>query len=105
VTGNPIKAELGTWVMPVFKVMAKLRGLRGSLLDPFKRSEERVLANQLIAQYEADLTTALDKMNPSNIIRVIELANLPEKIRGYGHVRMSSAQGVNTERLTLVNSL
>jgi indolepyruvate ferredoxin oxidoreductase len=105
VTGNAIKAELGTWVMPMFKLVARLRGLRGSLLDPFKRSEERVLADQLIAQYEADLTAALDKMNPSNISRVIELANLPEKIRGYGHVRMSSAQGVNTERLTLVNSL
>jgi indolepyruvate ferredoxin oxidoreductase len=105
VTGHPIKAELGTWVMPVFKVMAKLRGLRGSLVDPFRRSEERVLADQLLAQYETDMTEALDKLTASNVGAVTQLANLPEKIRGYGHVRMATAQGVNAERLSLKMSL
>jgi indolepyruvate ferredoxin oxidoreductase len=105
VTGNPIKAELGTWVMPMFRLVAKLRGLRGSLLDPFRRSEERVLADQLLAQYETDMTEALDKLTASNVGAVTQLANLPEKIRGYGHVRMATAQGVNTERLALKLSL
>jgi indolepyruvate ferredoxin oxidoreductase len=105
VTGNPIKAELGTWVMPMFRLVAKLRGLRGSLLDPFRRSEERVLADQLLAQYETDMTEALDKLTASNVGTVTQLANLPEKIRGYGHVRMATAQGVNTERLAFKLSL
>jgi len=104
-TGHPIKAELGAWVMPVFKVMAKLRGLRGSLIDPFKRSEERVLADQLVAQYETDMNEALAKLTASNADSVVQLANLPEKIRGYGHVRAASSQGVNTERLALKMSL
>jgi indolepyruvate ferredoxin oxidoreductase len=105
VTGNPIKADLGTWVMPVFKLMSKLRGLRGSFVDPFKRSEERMLANQLLAQYEADLSLAFSKLTTNNISTAAQLANLPEKIRGYGHVRQTAAQGVNTERAALVDSL
>jgi indolepyruvate ferredoxin oxidoreductase len=85
--------------------MAKLRGLRGSLIDPFKHSEERVLADQLVAQYEADMNQALAKLTTSNADTVIQLANLPEKIRGYGYVRAASSQGVNTERLALKMSL
>jgi indolepyruvate ferredoxin oxidoreductase len=105
VTGHAIKAELGTWVMPIFRLVAKLRGLRGSMLDPFKRSEERVLADQLLAEYEADMSAALGKLTGGNIDVVIQLANLPEKIRGYGHVKIAAAQGVNTERIRLKMSL
>ena len=105
VTGHPIKVELGAWVMTMFKVMAKLRGLRGSLIDPFRRSEERLLADQLVEQYESDMDAALAKLTTSNVSAVTQLANLPEKIRGYGHVRRVTAQGVNTERLTLKLSL
>jgi indolepyruvate ferredoxin oxidoreductase len=104
-TGLVTKAELGSWVMPVFKVMASLRGLRGTVFDPFRRSEERVLANQLLAQYEADMDEAFSKLTASNIGAVTQLANLPEKIKGYGHIRAASAAGVNTERLALKDSL
>jgi hypothetical protein len=51
------------------------------------------------------MTEALDKLTASNVGAVTQLANLPEKIRGYGHVRMATAQGVNTERLALKLSL
>ncbi len=105
VTGHAVKAELGSWVMPMFRLVAKLRGLRGTLFDPFRRSEERVLADQLLAQYEADMDEALNKLNAGNLAAVIQLANVPEKIRGYGHVKQATAQGVNTERLALKNSL
>ena len=105
VTGKTIKAELGTWVMPMFKLVAKLRGLRGSLIDPFRRSEERVLADQLVAEYEADMNEALAKLTTNNAKAVIQLANLPEKIKGYGHIRMAAAHGVNTERLAIRMSL
>jgi len=105
VTGNAIKAELGTWVMPMFRLVAKLRGLRGSLFDPFRRNAERVLADQLLAQYESDMNEALAKLTTNNIDTVTQLAHLPEKIRGYGHVRQATAQGVNTERLSLKMSL
>jgi indolepyruvate ferredoxin oxidoreductase len=105
VTGNPIKAELGTWVLPVFKVMAKMRGLRGSMIDPFKRSEERVLADELVVQYEADLELVLGKLNTRNLDAAVKLANLPEKIRGYGHVRRAAAKGLASDRTQLISLL
>ena len=103
ITGNPIKAELGAWVMPVFKTMAKLRGLRGSLLDPFRRSEERLLADQLVAEYEADMALVLEQLmvRPAQLDAAIELANLPAKIRGYGHVRKTAAKAIEAQREVL----
>jgi indolepyruvate ferredoxin oxidoreductase len=105
VTGHPIKAELGTWVMPVFKVMAKLRGIRGSLLDPFRRSEERVLADKLVAQYEADMGNVLTRLDASNVNVITRLANLPEKIKGYGHVRAAAAKVTQAERKGLLATI
>jgi indolepyruvate ferredoxin oxidoreductase len=105
ITGNPIKAELGTWVLPVFKVMAKMRGLRGSMLDPFKRSEERVLADQLLAQYESDIDLILTKLRAENVNAAVKLANLPEKVRGYGHVRRAAAKSLEQDRAQLIAEL
>jgi indolepyruvate ferredoxin oxidoreductase len=91
--------------MPVFKVMSKLRGLRGSLLDPFRRSEERVLADKLVAEYEADITLVLTKLNSGNLDAAVKLAHLPEKIRGYGHVRMAAARALEAEREGLMKKI
>ncbi|MDI9335192.1 MAG: indolepyruvate ferredoxin oxidoreductase family protein [Cytophagales bacterium] len=104
-TGHPSKVELGSWILPVFKLMAKLRGLRGSLLDPFRFSQERLLANQLLAQYESDMNEALSKLNAHNLEVVIALARLPEKIKGFGHVRTNYAQVAAKEREGLKLSL
>jgi indolepyruvate ferredoxin oxidoreductase len=105
VTGHPAKAELGAWVMPVFKVMSKLRGLRGSMLDPFRRSEERVLADQLVVQYELDVSLVLAKLTTENVEAAVKLANLPEKIRGYGHVRMAATRALEAEREGLMKKI
>jgi indolepyruvate ferredoxin oxidoreductase len=102
VTGHPLKAELGPWVLRLFKGVAKLRGLRGSLFDPFRRSEERVLADRLLAQYESDIALVLVKLNADNVHAAIQLASLPEKIRGYGHVRMAAATAIEAERESLL---
>jgi indolepyruvate ferredoxin oxidoreductase len=105
VTGNPLKAELGAWVLSMFKIMAKLRGLRGTAFDPFKRSEERVLADQLLAEYESDMALVLSKLNADNLDAAIQLANLPEKIRGYGHVRRAAAMSLQNDRVQLIAAL
>jgi indolepyruvate ferredoxin oxidoreductase len=105
VTGHTVKAELGAWVLPVFKVMAKLRGLRGSMIDPFKRSEERMLADRLLAQYESDIAQVMLRLNAENLDAAIQLANLPEKIRGYGYVRVASADSTQSERALLLATI
>jgi indolepyruvate ferredoxin oxidoreductase len=97
-TGHTTKAELGSWVLPLFRIMTKLRGLRGSLFDPFRHNAERVLANQLVAQYESDINEALAKLTANNVDAAIELANLPEKIKGYGHVKLAAAKSVAAAR-------
>jgi indolepyruvate ferredoxin oxidoreductase len=104
-TGYPVKAELGPWVMSVFKLMAKLRGLRGTFIDPFKRSQERVLANQLRLQYEADMALILEKLSPHKLETAVQLAQLPEKIRGYGHVRLASMRAYTDQRAALLATI
>ncbi len=99
--GTPRKTELGPWVMPVFRVMARLRGLRGSWLDPFKYSSERKLADQLLADYEHDIEAALNKLDANNLVAITQLAKWPEKIKGYGHVRFASAQAARQTRQAL----
>jgi indolepyruvate ferredoxin oxidoreductase len=90
VTGVPRKRELGSWVMPVFGVVARLRGLRGTLLDPFRNSAERKSALRLIADYEQDIAQMAEGLEAGNITLAVEIAEWPEQVRGYGHVREAS---------------
>ncbi|MFZ9408201.1 MAG: indolepyruvate ferredoxin oxidoreductase family protein, partial [Burkholderiaceae bacterium] len=101
-TGKPIKREVGPWLMRVFKIMARLRGLRGGLLDPFRNSEERRLDRRLAQQYEADIRELIGALNEANYDTALAIANLPEKIRGFGHVRQAGADSVAATREQLL---
>ncbi len=100
-TGEPRKREVGGWVMPLFGVLARLRRLRGTWLDPFRRSPERRLAARLVAEYEADVEALLGGLDRSRLELAAELASWPERVRGYAHVRDASAQVVAGERAEL----
>ena len=104
-TGKPIKTEVGPWLMTVFRVMARLKGLRGTWLDPFRFSPERKLNAKLCAQYESDIGTILEHLDAGNHGAAILLAGLPEKIRGYGHVRKTHATAVANARSALMEQL
>lgn len=101
-TGKVKKAELGPWVMTAFKVMNAMRGLRGTWFDPFRNSAERQLDARLLAQYEQDVAALVDAPQAHSLETVIALASLPQKIRGYGHVRETSAAAAETERASLL---
>lgn len=90
-TGAIRKTEVGAWILPVFRVLARLRFLRGGLLDPFRRSAERRDALAAIAQYETDIERMLTGLDATRIPIAIEIASLPEGLRGYGHVRSAAA--------------
>ncbi|HJV85273.1 MAG TPA: indolepyruvate ferredoxin oxidoreductase family protein [Noviherbaspirillum sp.] len=98
VTGRPRKRELGPWVLPVFGVLARLRGLRGTILDPFRSSPERKLAQRLLAEYESDISQMLEGLDARRIELAVEIAEWPEQIRGYGHVREASVAKVDVMR-------
>ena len=101
-TGRLVKREVGPWLMTAFRLMAPLRGLRGGPLDPFRRSGERRLARELLETYEGDLERILGGLDATNHAIAVRLASLPEKVRGYGHVREQHAQAVAKEREALL---
>jgi indolepyruvate ferredoxin oxidoreductase len=86
-TGEAKKSKYGPWMMSAFRVLAKLKGLRGTSLDIFGRTQERRLERQLISDYEALINELLPRLNAQNHSVAVELASLPEQIRGYGHVK------------------
>jgi indolepyruvate ferredoxin oxidoreductase len=87
VTGLPRKMTLGPWMLSAFRVLAKFKFLRGTALDIFGYSEERRMERGLIADYEALLDEIIDRLTPQNHHIAVGLANTPEKIRGFGHVK------------------
>ncbi|MEN3376032.1 MAG: indolepyruvate ferredoxin oxidoreductase [Hyphomicrobiales bacterium] len=87
VTGLPRKMTLGPWILPAFRVLAKFKVLRGTVLDIFGYSAERRTERKLITDYEALLDEIIGKLNPDNHPVAVGLANIPEKIRGFGHVK------------------
>jgi indolepyruvate ferredoxin oxidoreductase len=104
-TGKTVKGEVGPWVLQVMKVMARMRGLRGSWLDPFRNTPDRLLDRRIIAEYEADLDAALTDLDTETLEIVMELASLPQVIRGYGHVREAQAKAAATKRVKLIEQL
>ena len=95
----------GPWMLTAFKWLAKARRYRGSRWDIFGRGEERRLERTLLADYEADLAALLPKLARATLIDAITLARLPEKIRGFGHVKRRSIDAAAPERMALRNRL
>jgi indolepyruvate ferredoxin oxidoreductase len=86
-TGLPRKMSFGPWLFPAFRLLARLKGLRGTPFDPFGRSLERRTERKLIADYESMLDEIIAKLTPENHHLAVGLAAIPEKIRGFGHVK------------------
>ena len=85
--GRLKKAEYGAWVFGAFKLLAKLRGLRGTALDVFGYTAERRMERQLIADYRSSVDELLATLDHDNHALAVEIASVPEHIRGYGHVK------------------
>jgi indolepyruvate ferredoxin oxidoreductase len=99
--GYPIKAQYGSWMWYAFELLAKFKFLRGTALDPFGRTEERRLERQRIADYEASIESLLPRIRAHNLRYAIELASLPEQIRGFGHVKLENERAVQVRRREL----
>ncbi|HYW56981.1 MAG TPA: indolepyruvate ferredoxin oxidoreductase family protein [Polaromonas sp.] len=85
--GELQKKKFGPWMLRAFRVLAKLKGLRGTGLDPFGRTEERKMERALIGQYLDSMEEVLSALTPANHAAAVEIARIPELIRGYGHVK------------------
>ena len=104
-TGEPRKTEYGSWVMPAFRLLAKLRGLRGTALDMFGYTQERRMERCLITEYEATIGEVIEKLNSDNHALAVKIAALPEEIRGFGHVKERSIVATRAKQDALLATL
>ena len=84
------KISLGGWFRPVFRLLAALRHVRGTRLDPFGRTEVRRVERGLIGEYREVIGAALTMLRPDNAALVVKLANLPDGIRGYERIKLEN---------------
>jgi indolepyruvate ferredoxin oxidoreductase len=103
--GKPRKSSFGPWMVKAFRMLAALKGLRGSALDIFGYTAERKMERRQLAQYDADVELIVRSMAPGRIEAATALASVPALIRGYGHVRQASAEKAAGERARLLARL
>jgi indolepyruvate ferredoxin oxidoreductase len=102
-TGRPRKYEFGGWMLPVLRVMAKFRFLRGTAWDPFGRSKERRIERELISEYEALMDEIAPELSPGKLELATEILSAAESIRGYGPIKEASIAAYR-ERLSKLRS-
>ena len=86
-TGAARKSEYGPWMMTAFRVLSRLKGLCGTALDVFGYSEERRTERRLIVEYEAVIEELLARLDRTNHALAVQIASIPEHVRGFGHVK------------------
>jgi indolepyruvate ferredoxin oxidoreductase len=85
--GELVKKPFGPWMRSAFGLLAKMKGLRGTAFDIFGRTEERRTERALIGEYRAAVDELLAGLSADRLPLAVEIAKLPEDIRGYGHVK------------------
>ena len=102
-TGEPKKMTFGPWIFPLFSLLAKFKVLRGTAFDPFGYSTERKTERALVRDYEALLDEVLTKMDAGNHHIAVGLAAIPEKIRGFGHVKLRHLKAAKADEAVLLD--
>ncbi len=100
--GHLVKAEFGSWMWHAFRWLAKAKGLRGGAFDLFGYTAERRMERALIVEYRELLANLLVKLSTDNHATCVELAALPEKIRGFGHVKEQAVATYRQEQARLL---
>ncbi|ASP21521.1 indolepyruvate ferredoxin oxidoreductase [Antarctobacter heliothermus] len=103
--GRPVKKRFGEGMLRWFRLLARMKGLRGTPFDPFGRTEERRMERALIAQYEADMAEWLPKARPETMEALLALAELPLQIRGFGPVKAANEAKAAKRREELLSVL
>ena len=97
--GRPKKRRFGKHMMTGFRILTKMKGLRGTWFDPFGKTAERRAERHLIKEYEADIRRALTAPNRT---AALALLSLPDQIRGYGPVKLEAMQDAAARRTDLL---
>jgi indolepyruvate ferredoxin oxidoreductase len=101
-TGHLKKRAYGPWIFTAMRYLARMKGLRGRWLDPFGHSAERRTERRLITEYESVIAELLTRLSPENYGLAVEIAQIPEHIRGYGHVKQRHLEGARHREAELL---
>jgi indolepyruvate ferredoxin oxidoreductase len=102
--GELQKQPFGPWMLTGFRLLARLKGLRGTPLDIFGRSQERKVERALIDEYRASVEELLSSLNADNHAIALEIARIPELIKGYGHVKTRHLAAARPQWAVLMRS-
>ncbi len=89
-TNSQIKGVYGQWILGLFPLLARLKFLRGTAFDIFSYTTERKHEKQLVTDYEQAIQQVIAGLNKDNYATALEIVSLPDKVRGYGHVKQKS---------------
>ena len=103
-TGLPRKSSYGGWMMVAFRLLAKFKRLRGTRYDPFGYTSERRAERELIAAYEATIEELAGGLSLDNHALAVDIAAVPERIRGFGHVKLASIARETKREATLLKA-
>ena len=104
-TGEARKREYGAWMLWAFRGLARLKGLRGTVWDPFGHTRERRAERRLRDDYLADVERLAADLSAENLPVSVAIAEIPEQIRGFGHVKERAIRAADAERTRLLDEL
>ena len=95
--GELQKQKFGPLMLTGFKLLKHFKVLRGTPLDIFGNTEEREMERALIGEYVASIEEVLAKLNADNHALALEIANLPDAVKGFGHVKARNVVAVRSK--------
>ncbi|MBS0517561.1 MAG: indolepyruvate ferredoxin oxidoreductase family protein [Proteobacteria bacterium] len=101
-SGQLKKREYGPKMMTAFRLLASLKGLRGTRFDPFGRTEERRMERRLIGEYEATIDSMLATLDQNNHALAVQIAQVPESMRGFGHIKEKNVKTAKAREASLL---
>ncbi|MDX7998637.1 indolepyruvate ferredoxin oxidoreductase family protein [Xenorhabdus sp. Reich] len=104
-TGKRGKITLGSWLIPFLKIIAKARFLRGTVFDLFGLQKERKMERQLLSDYEKLVDYIVHIVTPDHLSLCIQLAELPNQIRGFGYVKSQTVKQATQKKQELIAQL
>ena len=104
-TGAPAKISVGRWIEPAFRLLVRLKSVRGQWYDPFGWTAERRAERQAIQDYETLLAILLPRLSPATHGKILEIAALADSVRGFGPVKQKAAHAAATKQAALLRSL
>jgi len=104
VTGNPLKMNFGFWIMILFKFISIFKFLRGTYFDIFGYLDERKIERLLIKNYEQRILEICPKLTIDNYTLAVEIASIPDQIRGFGHIKKKNIEIAKSCEVKLMSS-